>query len=148
MLPEFKKINGLLPEGEHGASWDEVCTRFGTSAGRNALLAGLLEACRSLRNAGVQHLYLDGSFVTAKNNPGDWDACYSRVGVTAALLDPVLLDFTNGRAAQKAKFKGEAFIAETKASGMLGPPYLKFFQMEKGSGRPKGIVKLDLGTLP
>ncbi|WP_156368736.1 hypothetical protein [Duganella sp. Leaf61] len=148
MLPDFKKINGLLPEGEHEASWAEVSQRFGNSAGRNALLAGLLEACRSLSNAGVKYLYLDGSFVTAKRNPGDWDACYSQVGVIAALLDPVLLDFTNGRAAQKNKFKGEAFVAEASAAGLLGPPYLKFFQTEKGTGKAKGIVKLDLGTLP
>lgn len=148
MLPEFKKINGLLPAGEHEATWAEVSERFGGNAGRKALLAGLLAACYSLRGAGVGFLYLDGSFVTAKKNPGDWDACYSHFGVTAALLDPVLLDFSNNRTAQKTKFKGEAFVAEANAAGLLGPPYLQFFQTEKGTGKPKGIVKLDLGTLP
>lgn len=148
MLPDFKKINGLLPAGEHEATWAEVSVRFANTAGRKALLVGLLEACRSLRNAGVKYLYLDGSFVTAKKNPGDWDACYSRVGVVGAQLDPVLLDFSNNRAAQKNKFKGEVFVAESSAAGLLGPPYLKFFQTEKCTGKIKGIVKLDLGTLP
>lgn len=149
MLPDFKKINGCLPEGVHDASWAEVCGKFGDSPGRKPLLAGLLLACIALKKAGVTFLYLDGSFVTTKKNPGDWDACYSQVGLDSSLLDPVFLDFTNERAAQKAKFKGEAFIAEMNAStAMLGPPYLEFFQKERNTGRKKGIVRLDLGTLP
>jgi hypothetical protein len=137
-----------LPKGVHDATWDEVTLRFGNSTRRKDLLAGLLNACYALKKAGVTFLFLDGSFVTAKKNPGDWDACYSKIGVNTAVLDPVFLDFKNDRAAQKAKFGGESFFAETSASGVLGPPFLEFFQREKNTGRPKGLVRLDLGTLP
>jgi hypothetical protein len=148
MLPEFNKLNGCLPKGIHDATWAEVEERFGETEIRKNLLRGLLTACIALRTAGAAYLFLDGSFVTSKTSPGDWDACFSRVGINSALLDPVFLDYANDRAAQKAKFGGETFIAESKAAGLLGPPYLEFFQKEKKTGRPKGIVRLGLGTIP
>jgi hypothetical protein len=37
------------------------------------------------------------------------------VGVTVRLLDPVLVDFSNLRAAQKAKYFGEFFPAHSPA---------------------------------
>jgi hypothetical protein len=146
-IPNFL-VTGLLPAGEHEATWEEVSNRFGGTPTRNTLLAGLLAACYALRTAKVTHLYLDGSFVTNKGHPGDWDACYSRNGLDYDALDKVLLDFSNKRAAQKKKYKGEAFIAESSATGIFGPPYKNFFQTCKHTGKPKGIIILDLSTLP
>ena len=48
-------------------------------------------------------MYLDGSFVTAKEFPSDFDGCWDPDGVDGAKLDPVLLVYDNLRAAQKAK---------------------------------------------
>jgi hypothetical protein len=62
-------------------------------------------------------------------------------------LEPVLLDWSNRRAAQKAKFGGELFIAES-AADVWGTPYLEFFQHDRTTGQPKGIVAIDLGDLP
>ncbi len=60
------------------------------------------------------------------------------------LLDPVLLDFTNLRAAQKAKYQGELFVAHAPAdpSGTL---FLEFFQRDKYTHAPKGILAIDPG---
>ena len=94
--------------------------------------------------------YLDGSFVTDKNEPNDFDACWEMVGVDFDLLDqeiPVLLDWSRKREAQKATFGGELFIAES-AADPWGTPYLEFFQRDRDSGQPKGIVALNLGDLP
>ena len=146
MIPAFRRLTGCLPVGVHDATWEEVSERLGDTPKRKMLLAGLRDACIAIRIAGGSHLYLDGSFVTNKRNPGDWDGCYSEVGINSSLLDPVLLDFSNKRAAQQAKFKGEAFFADDSAVS-LGPPYLEFFQQEKNTGRKKGIVRLDLGTV-
>jgi hypothetical protein len=110
------------------------------------LLPGLLEAARILANAGCRALYIDGSFVTAKTFPGDFDACWERAGVNPHLLDPVLLNFANKRAAQKARFKGELFLADGIA--VSGVTFFNFFQKDKNTGMPKGIVSLDLGSLP
>lgn len=146
MIPPLNRVFGTLPVGVHVATWNEIEVTFGNSPKRKTLLEGLKRACLALRAAGVAHLYLDGSFVTAKRNPGDWDACYSGVGVDSSKMDSVLLDFTNERAAQKAKYLGEAFVAEMAAT-TLGQPYLDFFQTERNTGRKKGIVCVDLGTI-
>ncbi len=151
MLPEFVQAtdrydDSYMPAGVYDATWTEVVVKFGFSYKRQQLLPGLKAACLALRIAGAAHLYLDGSFVSNKKNPGDWDACFPMQGVDPALLDPVLLDYRNDRAAQKAKYKGETFLAD-HSSGMLGPPYLQFFQKNKKTGAPKGIVRLDLGSV-
>jgi hypothetical protein len=59
----------------------------------------------------------------------------------------VLLDFRNGRAAQKVKYLGELFPTDT-VEGQSASTFLKFFQTDKQTGRPKGIIALDLEALP
>jgi hypothetical protein len=145
-IPPFGE-GGNLPPGLHEASWEEIVTRFGGTAWRRELLAGLQEALESLRNAGCRRVYVDGSFVSANEEPGDFDACWEIAGVDAGLLDPVLLDFSNARAAQKERFRGELFPAEAVASPD-GTRYLDYFQRDKLTGERKGIVALDLEDLP
>ena len=43
--------------------------------------------------AGCRRAYVDGSFVTAKEVPGDFDGCWEAEDVDPDALDPVLLDF-------------------------------------------------------
>lgn len=146
MTLKFGGVSGRLPKGVHSLSWAEAETLLAYNDRRKELMAGLLEACRALRYAGATKVYVDGSFVSKKANPGDWDACFETRGVDSKKLDPVLLDFDDDRAAQKAKYLGEMFFAE-HAANLLGEPYLSFFQHTK-DGKPKGIVLIDLGTLP
>lgn len=146
MIPSFGVL-GLLPPGVHDASWAEVEAALGFSVKRKELLAGLKEACINLQQAGAKYVFIDGSFSTAKKRPGDWDCCYTAAGVDASKLDPVFKDFSNEREAQKVKYGGEMFIASATSGGLLGPPFVDFFQKDKGTGKPKGIVRLDLGTL-
>ncbi len=79
MIPPFDE-RGNLPPGIHKADWTELEAAFGGSPRRVALLAGLREALASLRRAGCRTAYIDGSFVTAKEEPGDFDACWDAVG--------------------------------------------------------------------
>jgi len=139
-----------LPPGIHEATWNDLLLRYGSTSQRLRLLAGLKAALDSLRGAGCRRAYLDGSFVTAKADPGDFDACWEMAGVDIDRLDhdaPVLLDWSRRRAAQKATFGGELFIADS-AADPWGTPYLEFFQRDRNSGAPKGIVALNLGDLP
>src|SRR5919109_4373198 len=101
MIPPFEPSTGLLPAGVHEATWEELVARFGWTPHRLALLAGLKAALDALRVAGCRRVYIDGSFVTAKEAPGDFDGCWEMPGVDPDLLDPVLLTFDNRRAAQK-----------------------------------------------
>ena len=59
-------------------------------------------------------------------------------------VDPILLTFADGRAAQKAKYGGELFPASAIA-GFEEGVFLDFFQTDKDTGARKGIVALDLG---
>jgi hypothetical protein len=138
---------GNLPPGVHAATWQEFVSRFGKTPHRRTLLAGLQAALEALRVAGCQTVYIDGSFVTAKPIPNDFDACWDLDGVDPALLDPILLTFDHGRAAQKAKYLGELFPAQFSEGGS-GTTFLEFFQIDKESGNPKGIIALDLRRLP
>ena len=109
-------------------------------------MAGLRAALVNLKGAGCRTVCVNGSFVTSKSLPNDYDACWEENGVDPVALDPVLLTFDPGRAAQKAKYMGELFPASVVAdSGGLS--FLEFFQTDKETGRPKGIVALDLGGL-
>jgi hypothetical protein len=107
VIPEFEAA-GNLPAGIHDATWNEFATRYGTRAHRRRLLDGLRRALESLRDAGCAQAYINGSFVTAKDEPGDFDACWEVANVDSQLLDPVLLDFSDRRRAQKAKFRRRA----------------------------------------
>ena len=97
MIPPFD-ADGNLPPGIHWVDWPEIFTRFGTTAHRLRLLAGLKSALDALRQAGCAAVYVDGSFVTTKVNPADYDACWDPRGVSPYLIDPVFLTFDAGRA--------------------------------------------------
>lgn len=145
MIPPFDE-RGNLPPGIHEADWDELETRFNGSARRVELLAGLREALVALREAGCRTAYIDGSFITAKEEPDDFDGCWDAVGVDASLLDPVLLDFAHPRTAQKERFGGELFPAADSADPESGARFLDFFQRDR-DGERKGIVRIDLEDL-
>ncbi len=81
--------------------------------------------------------------------PADFDVCWDMTHVDLTTLyaaEPVLFDFRNRRAAQKAKFSGELFPSQQPADS-LGQTFLDFFQQDKNTGQPKGIVAVDLGSL-
>jgi hypothetical protein len=144
VLPELD-ADGLLPPGTHPASWAEIVGRLGDTTHRDELLAGLRAALENLRAAGCQRAYLDGSFVTGKEVPNDYDMCWDMDGVEVALLDPVLRDVRPPRAAQQAKYRGD--ILPNMVEGNSGMPFVDFFQHDKVTGRAKGIIAIDLGEL-
>ena len=128
MIPGFDP-SGKLPAGIHAATWTQIASRFGFTPRRKRLLRGLKDALQLLRAAGCQLIYLDGSFVTAKPEPADFDACWGVEGVDVEALDPVFLDFSNSRARQKQRFLGELFPAELP-EGASGRTFLEFFQTD------------------
>jgi len=145
MLPDIDSATGYLPSGVHDAPWSEVAPRFCCKGHRTRLVGGLLAALQNLAGAGCRSVLLDGSFVSQKELPEDYDGAWNTQGVDPHRLDPVLLDFTNGRAAMKSKYLGELFPASSLAApGVL---YHDFFMKDR-NGVPKGVVNIDLGSLP
>ena len=145
MIPQQDPTTGYLPPGVHPAGWCDVAGCFAGNSHRARRTDGLLAACRNLAGAGCGELILDGSFVTAKLLPGDYDGAWEPAGVDPNRLDSVLLDFTNRRAAMKAKYLGDLFPASFQtASGVV---YRDFFQTDR-NGVEKGVVLIDLRSLP
>lgn len=123
-MPEFNK-KGNLPTGIHQARWLEFRERFGYNYDRRKLLQGMLSALKNLKKAGCSTVFIDGSFVTSKQKPNDYDGCWTETGVDLDLLDPVLKDFGSKRIAQKVKFSGELF--PTAMHSKPGQIMLDFF---------------------
>lgn len=143
MAPDFSK-EGYLPPGVHRWEWSTFQVAFGWTSRRRHLLGGMALALQALRIASCRRIFVDGSFVTNKERPDDYDACWDITGVDVRKLDPILLTFDSGRAAQKVKFRGELFPANFIADHASGQRYLEFFQQDL-DGRPKGIVEINLG---
>jgi hypothetical protein len=122
----------------HVFAWEDFVARFGWNDRRRRLLTGLKSALDALKAAGCPWAYIDGSFVTAKEEPGDFDACWDMTGVDPYRLDPVLLAFDPGRLSQKIKYGGKLFPAQVIADGISGKTYMQFFRQTRRPVRRKG----------
>jgi hypothetical protein len=145
MIPEFNE-NGNLPPGVHWAEWEEFKEIFGTNLTRQRMVDGLELAMTLLKAAGCRTIYIDGSFVTTKQKPGDFDACWEDNGVDINYLEsiaPVLFNFALRRAEQKIKYKGEIFPSNYPANDS-GTAYIDFFQFDTRTNTRKGIIAIDL----
>jgi hypothetical protein len=146
MMP-FEASSGYLPEGVHSMTLGEFRSSFTWNGRRRFLYSGLARAISSLQAAGCRTVLVDGSFVTAKELPRDWDAAFDPVGVDPSRLDPILIKHDDGRKAMKAKYLGDMFPWSALACGVSGSVYHQFFQKDR-AGRPKGVVELQLRVAP
>jgi hypothetical protein len=146
-MTPFDSIHGYLPDGLHRMTLAEVGAVFTWTPRRTWLHMGLSRAAAALRVAGCRTIILDGSFVTSKANPGDYDAAFDPLGVDGDLLDPVLLRHTDGRRAMKAKYLGDIFPWGATACSKTGSTFRDFFRTDR-SGVPKGMVEIRLDMEP
>lgn len=141
MLPRFD-AKGQLPPGIHSVGWSEFKAAFGYNEKRQELIKGMYLALLNLKRAGCLTVYIDGSFVTQKPDPGDYDGCWDKDNVDEILLDPILLDTSGDTYHQKRKYMGEMFpIRHGVDDGMLW-----YFQLDREDD-DKGIVMICLGDL-
>ena len=145
MIPNFITLTGclwpLLPAGVHDATLEEVQQRFVINEKREKLFIGLKRGLNHLFACGCPQVFLDGSYVTEKPNPSDYEVCWDVQFVNPANLDPVFMDFDNARFNQKQKYLGEYFPS-ILIEGNSGKPFLDFFQTDKETGKPKGIIRI------
>lgn len=149
MIPALISISGspwdVLPPGVHAATLAEIEAAYAYNAHRRTLFRGLVAAVLVLARCGCCYVLLDGSYVSAKPLPGDYDACWEPDGVDFDKLDPIFGDFDNGRANQKRHFGGEFFPA-TLIAADIGAAFKEFFQTDKFTGKKKGILSISLNT--
>ena len=146
MIPDFTE-SGILPEGIYLVPFKEFEDRFSFSKTRRDFIKGLKLAMKHLKEIGCTTIYIDGSFVTNKEIPGDYDALWDTKNINpnfARRTHPVFFDFSNGRANQKSLYYGEFFPADLP-EGSSGLTFLEFFQNDKNNpGSKKGIIQLNL----
>jgi hypothetical protein len=143
VIPPLVDVGGpwlVLPPGIHDASLLEIATRYATNDRRKTLFSGFVEGYSIVRDAGSPAIFLNGSFVSDRPRPSDFDCCWDPHGVDDTKLDPVMLDFSNKRFAQKQKFGGEFFPSTAEAAP--GRFFLDYFQEDKDTGARKGIIRV------
>ncbi len=137
MIPRFDE-EGVLPAGVHDATLEEFERRFAINPVRKALFRGLKLLIKDLTYAGCRTLYLNGSFVTDKQEPKDYDACWEAEGVNNK-ISPILRDIKTYKDERKSKYGGDIYFCAPE----LGIDFLQFFQSGR-DGRSKGILRIDL----
>ena len=143
----FDSSSGYLPAGVHPMEWGLFVMRFGWNNRRRFLIGGMHRALSNLRSAGCSAAIVDGSFVSAKDEPGDYDLAFDPVGVIGSLVDPVLRRHDDQRKAMKAKYFGDVFPWGAIACTKTHLIYRDFFQRDR-SGIAKGVVLLNVKLLP
>ena len=132
----------MLPPGIYPADWEEIVERFGWNERRRRLLKGLQQVLDDLRAAGCREVWLDGSFVTTKELPGDFDLTWNTDGVDVSSLHPALQELRHPRTAQKRRYGGD-ILPNVREAGS-GMPFLDFFQQDTTTGEPRGVVAVGL----
>ena len=128
-MPPFNE-QGYLPPGVYEIRWQELIERFTANRQRRRIVTGLAAALRKLGIAGCTRVIIGGSFISAKEEPNDFDAYYDNFGLNFDLLDPLFVEDSDS---QQNVFCGELFPT-------IG--YDKFLQTDK-EGNPRGVVALD-----
>ncbi len=107
---------------------------------------GLERGIAELTRAGCKQIFLDGSYVTAKPEPQDYDLCWDPTDVDPKLLDPILWHpnfLKHPRTEQQQNYFGDYFQSSI-FNGNSAQTFLDFFQIDKHSGQPKGIINIRL----
>ena len=136
MMPPFDE-NGNLPPGVYLATLVEIGAHFAITPHRKRLFSRLRAVAENLKAANCQTLYLNGSFITNKEEPGDFDACWEPLGVNQN-LDPILL---TDRTARKGKYLGDIYPRIPELTE--GLDHLKAWQLDRDDNI-KGIIIIDL----
>jgi hypothetical protein len=145
MIPDFNE-DGVLPQGIYEAELVEIEHRYAYNIKRKMLFEYLKKLINDLRTIGCAVIYLDGSYITSKALPGDIDICWENKGVdlnNAITLMPILWDLNPPRKEQQRIYHADIFPANIIESAS-GKYFLDFFQSDKNTGKPKGIIKIQI----
>ena len=147
-LPEFRP-DGWLLEGHHAASWEEIAARFGGEPGsrRAAILSSLLAWRDEARANGLAGLVvLNGSFISDKDAPGDFDLffLYDEAAEARIEADFEARALTQYQSCRAMGFLGDVFALPAslgRISPLLGGTDM--YDTDR-RGKQKGVVEVIL----
>jgi hypothetical protein len=139
MLNDF----GLLPEGIHDCAAPEVVASFCANAAREAVWQGFQGFLRwAGTKPGPVAIYMDGSFVTDKEIPGDIDVAVDITGCSLPDQNEWIVAFHREHDRVKREFRTDFY----PYIGEQGHNFRAFFQYVRvdealARGAPNGIRK-------
>lgn len=138
---ELDDSTGYLKAGVHEATLEELAAAFGAvNFRRRAIMDGLRWVVERLRNYGVETIWVDGSFLTSKERPGDVDVVYVPPdGADTGTWG--YLSFPNRRELKKLKKVDLWPHPSPQRRGLGAIPLIEWFQTDE-DGVAKGVLLL------
>jgi len=131
MIPSFND-NGYLPPGIHGATLDEIESRFGQESElRRVEMESLRWLVEAVRRAGVLRIVVNGSFVADVYEPNDVDC--------ALLIGP---DYPKDRKADAEIHQGLPFIQAELLLQRAFDYHVQILYATDRRGVPKGMIEV------
>lgn len=137
-------VDQCLAPGLHWIGMRDFRDAFVCNYHRTWRFEGFVKACIELRQAGCSRVYVGGSFITSKEFPSDYDACWDPAGVSATMLDELLYDAAQ-RNEQIKKYRGEWFISK-QGNGPESAMY-EYLSKDKDTGIERGMVGIKLNSI-
>jgi hypothetical protein len=141
-IPQFR-ADGYLPEGVFLATESDVLFRFGAPTRRRRILALRVKRWLELvRQTGARRFLVDGSFVTAKEEPEDVDAVVLLAPDFQRQVDAGIEPALALEDMPVTRHPEEIFAAE---DGDDWNAWIEFFSRTRhANGRRKGLVEIQL----
>lgn len=140
------KANGDLTPGIIDMTWEEFKSTFSYNLHRSNLFKGIELAIKELKAVGCKTIYMDGSFISKKEQPQDFDLCWDEEGVNYKLIVteyPGLMDYGWRMKNMKKRYGGDIVPMTSLACYKKGLIFLAYFMQDKQS-RDKGIIRISL----
>lgn len=140
MIPGFYD-GEFLPDGDHEATWQEVQDRFGEGETRRRLCQRMSACILQARACGFRGVYLFGSFISSKADPGDIDLLWIYRAGSMETMSPPCRDLLNyGK--MKADFGWDMFCCTDDPD--VVEYLLSGWRKNKSKTKQRGLIKIDL----
>jgi len=149
LIPAFDANTGALPPGDHQATLEQIAKYLGFTPRRRWLTKGLRAGVEAFWAAGIEEIYIDGSFCTEKPDPGDIDGYWVEPdpGVYDR-IDPYWIDFELIYVAHVRKWKwrmwadhGIEFFIHPAMHARPEMGFPEFFRQDR-DGRRRGVIRV------
>lgn len=131
----------IFKPGIYEFTMEKVEAKFAKTPERRRLFEGFRQLATDLKEAGCRRIFLDGSFITGKEEPGDFDACWEPFKIVRQPKDALLLETSyEGVKARKERYLGDVFPRHTPKYG----DRVETWQLDERTSKRKGIIFIDL----
>lgn len=140
MIPAFYD-GDFLPDGDHMATWQEVQDRFGQTASRRILCDQLNQLILAARGCDFLWVYIFGSFISGKPDPGDVDLMWVYRAEQLEFMRPECRDLIDYQR-MKSRFAWDVFCCSDSPDVVAY--LLQGWRKNKAKTKERGIIKIDL----